>query len=155
MIRPIPPCLIYFAGALLLPFLKGKAKKIFLLVLPLVAFIDLLRLPFGTSFALPFLDYELVFLQVDKLSLVFGYVFVIISFAGLLYSLHVEDDLQQVSALFYAGSVIVNTVADVLITASLSVPVTSAFAAAIMSAASSSPDTCTIPSNNASAVAIK
>ncbi|MDH5786644.1 MAG: Na(+)/H(+) antiporter subunit D, partial [Chromatiales bacterium] len=42
--------------------------------------------------------------RVDKLSLMFGYVFHIAALIGIVYSLHVRDTLQQVSAMLYAGS---------------------------------------------------
>ena len=104
MIKPVPPFLIYLVGALLIPFLTGKTKKFFLLIIPVVAFIDLIFMHHGTYWTLHFMGYELIFGQVDKLSMIFAYVFVIMSFAGLLYALHVDDDLQHVAAICYAGS---------------------------------------------------
>ena len=104
MIKPIPPFLIYLIGALFVPLLVGKAKKALLLIIPILAYIDLLLMPHGNYWKIKFLDYELIFGQVDKLSMVFAYVFVIISFAALLYALHVDDDVQHFSALYYAGS---------------------------------------------------
>jgi multicomponent Na+:H+ antiporter subunit D len=41
---------------------------------------------------------------VDKLSLVFAYVFTIMAFLGVLFALQVKDDLQHVSGLVYVGS---------------------------------------------------
>jgi multicomponent Na+:H+ antiporter subunit D len=41
---------------------------------------------------------------VDRLSLLFGYIFHLISFIALLYALHVKEDLQHVAGLVYAGS---------------------------------------------------
>jgi len=103
MIKPIPPVLIYLIGGLLIPFLRGQLKKIYLLVIPIVAFIDLLHMHHGTYWILHFMDYNLVLGHVDKLSVVFAYVFVIMSFAGLLYALHEDNDLQHVAAVYYAG----------------------------------------------------
>jgi multicomponent Na+:H+ antiporter subunit D len=40
----------------------------------------------------------------DKLSMVFGYVFVLITFIGIIYALHVKDDAQHMAALVYAGA---------------------------------------------------
>lgn len=104
MINPVPPFLIYLIGALLIPFVRGRAKKCLLLIIPIVAFIDLLYIHTGTYWTLHFIGYELMLGQVDKLSMVFAFVFVIMSFAGLLYALHVKDDLQHVAVLCYAGS---------------------------------------------------
>lgn len=104
MINPVPPFLIYLIGALLIPLLRGKAKKCLLVIIPIVAFVDLLHIPHGTYWTFPFIGYELIFGQVDKLSMLFSYVFVIMSFAGFLYALHVDDDLQHVAVMCYAGS---------------------------------------------------
>jgi len=103
MIKPIPPFLFYLIGALLVPFLKGQIKKLYLLIIPTLAFLDLLSMPQGTYWTIKFLDYQLVLGHVDKLSMVFAYVFVIISFAALLYALQAENDVQHFSALYYAG----------------------------------------------------
>jgi multicomponent Na+:H+ antiporter subunit D len=103
MIKPVPPAAILIAGALLVPFFKGRLKKTYLLVLPTLAFIDLLYMPAGRYWIVDFLDYDLIFGRVDKLSLAFGYVFVLITFIGILYALHVEDDFQHMASLIYAG----------------------------------------------------
>jgi multicomponent Na+:H+ antiporter subunit D len=100
----IPVGLIFIFGALLLPLFKGSARKIYLLILPIVAFLDLLSMPQGTFPPLDFMDLELVFARVDKLSMVFGYVFVIMAFIANLYALHVKDTGQHMAAMMYAGS---------------------------------------------------
>ncbi|MDL1969376.1 MAG: Na(+)/H(+) antiporter subunit D [Candidatus Desulfofervidaceae bacterium] len=104
MIKPIPPAAIYLIGALIIPFLKGRIKKAYLLLIPILAFIDLLSLQPGTFWTYRFLDYQLVLGHIDKLSLCFAYVFIIMSFAGMLYALHVNDDVQHVAAYYYVGS---------------------------------------------------
>lgn len=91
------------AGALLVPFFKGKAKQAFLLLLPVFAFYCLLNLPDGSSWIVSILEYDLVLCSVDKLSTIFGYIFLLITFIGILFALQVKDDIQHVSALFYAG----------------------------------------------------
>ena len=103
MIKPIPPAAILIAGALLVPFFKGRLKKAYLLVLPTLAFIDLLYMPAGRYWIVDFLNYDLIFGRVDKLSLAFGYVFVLITVIGILYALHTEDDFQHMAGLIYAG----------------------------------------------------
>ena len=50
-----------------------------------------------------FLGQELTFGFVDSTSLVFSYVFSLMAFLGMVYSLHVDDDAQHVTALTYAG----------------------------------------------------
>ena len=104
MIDTVPPAFIFIFGALLVPFLNGKLKSAYLLFLPVLGFINLINIPEGTHWVARFLDYELVFGEVDRLSLLFGYIFHLISFIAILYALHVKDDVQHVAGLVYAGS---------------------------------------------------
>ena len=100
----LPPALIYIVGALFIPLFKGKTKAAYMLLLPVLAFLDIFQLPEGKSCIIGFLDYQLIFCRVDRLSLIFGYIFTLISFIGVIYSLHVKDDVQNVAAVIYAGS---------------------------------------------------
>jgi len=50
------------------------------------------------------LGYELVFCRVDRLSLVVGYIFLIIGFLAILYCLHTREDGQHIAAFLYVGS---------------------------------------------------
>ncbi|MBW2334927.1 MAG: Na(+)/H(+) antiporter subunit D, partial [Deltaproteobacteria bacterium] len=68
MIKAIPPALIFILGAMLIPFLRGKVKQIYMLMIPVVAFLDILYLTPGTSWVYNFLGYDLIFCKVDKLS---------------------------------------------------------------------------------------
>ncbi|MEE8300574.1 MAG: hypothetical protein V3R28_04655, partial [Desulfatiglandales bacterium] len=105
MINPIPPAFIFIGGAILLPLLKERRlRQVFQLLIPLVAFMDLLYMGQGTYWGYHFLGYELIFGRVDKLSLCFGYVFVIVAFLGMVYALHVREVGQHVAAFLYAGS---------------------------------------------------
>jgi len=104
MIDPVPPALIFIIGALIVPFFKGKLKSAYLLFLPVLGFVNLISIPEGNNWIVGFLDYNLVLGRVDRLSLIFGYIFHLISFIAILYSLHVKDDLQHVAGLVYAGS---------------------------------------------------
>jgi multicomponent Na+:H+ antiporter subunit D len=104
MIETVPPALFFILGALLIPLLKGTLKRVYLLAIPALAFLDILQLETGTAWVYHFLGYELVFCQVDRLSLVVGYIFTIIGFLALLYSLHVEENGQHVAAFLYVGS---------------------------------------------------
>jgi multicomponent Na+:H+ antiporter subunit D len=104
MIDTVPPAFIFIVGALLVPFLNGKLKSAYLLFLPVLGFINLINIPEGTHWVVGFLDYQLVFGKVDRLSLLFGYIFHLISFIAILYALHVKDDVQHMAGLVYAGS---------------------------------------------------
>ncbi len=100
----LPPAFIFILGAVLIPFLRGKAKSVYMLALPIIVFILLLNLTMGNSWIVEFWGYELIMGRVDKLSLVFAYVFTIMAFLGVLFALQVKDNLQHVSGLVYVGS---------------------------------------------------
>ena len=104
MINTVPPAFIFIIGGLLVPLIKGKWKSAFLLLIPIVGFINLISIPQGTHWVVRFMGYDLVFGKVDRLSLLFGYIFHLITFISLIYALHLKDDLQHVAGLIYAGS---------------------------------------------------
>ena len=116
MINPVPPAFILLAGPLLIPIFKGQFKRAYLLTLPVIAGFDLLLLPEGSSWTITFLDYTLIFCRVDRLSLAFGFVFVLITFIGTVYALHLKDDLQHIAAFVYASGALGVTFAGDLFT---------------------------------------
>jgi multicomponent Na+:H+ antiporter subunit D len=61
-------------------------------------------------------DYQLTVLRVDRLSLVFGYVFHIAAFLTAIYALNVRDGVQHCSAMVYVGSAVGAVFAGDLIT---------------------------------------
>jgi multicomponent Na+:H+ antiporter subunit D len=110
-----PPALIFIAGALLIPLLKGRIKSVYMLTLPVIAFWMLMNIPEGTYSMFGFLENELL-LRFDKLSMVFGYIFVIITFIGIIYALHVQESREHTAAYIYAGSALGVVFAGDLIT---------------------------------------
>ena len=104
MIEFIPPAFIYMVGALLVPLLRGKVKSTYMLLLPLVSFFFLINAPVGTAWEINFLGFNLVPFKVDRLSLIFAYIFHLISLVGIIYTLSIKSDLEYVAGLVYAGS---------------------------------------------------
>ena len=100
----IHPGLVLIVGAWLIPLLRGTAKRVAMLLVPAVALIDCVLLQPGTYGVVRFIGQDLTFGRVDRLSLVFAYVFALMTLVGMVYALHVNDDAQHVSALTYAGS---------------------------------------------------
>ena len=100
----IPPFLPFFIGALIAAGTRGPLRGAIMVALPVVSALHLLMVPEGIHLQFAFLDYQLAPYRVDKLSLMFGYVFHIAAFIAIIYSLHVRDTVQQVAALMYAGS---------------------------------------------------
>lgn len=100
----IPPFLPFFIGALLAGFTRGILRNIIMVSIPVVSALHLWTVPEEIHLQFAFLDYQLMPYRADKLSLMFGYVFHIAAFIAIIYSLHVRDAVQQVSAMLYAGS---------------------------------------------------
>ena len=99
----VHPGLLLILGAWALPFLKGRARGLAMLLLPAAALALCLRMTPGTYGEVSFLGQDLVFGRVDQLSLVFSYVFSIMALLGMVYALHVKDNGQHVAALTYVG----------------------------------------------------
>ena len=116
MTGELSPGLILIVGALLVPFLRGRLRAAYILALPIVAFWQLITLPNGSFGEIHVLDMTLVTLRVDELSFVFGLIFLIAAFLCFIYALHIDDTVQQVAALIYAGSAVGAVFAGDLIT---------------------------------------
>lgn len=99
-----PLAIIYIIGAVLLPVLPRQIRSAFFLIVSALALFILVNLETGASLTFPFLNYELMVCRVDRLSLAFGYVFVIMGFLGGVYGYHMKESLQQVAAMLYVGS---------------------------------------------------
>jgi multicomponent Na+:H+ antiporter subunit D len=100
----VHPGLLLIVGAWLLPLVKGRTKRLVMVLLPAAALLDCFLIAPGTYGVWRFLGQELVFGRADRLSLLFSYVFALVALIGMLYSLHVNDDAQHVAALTYAGA---------------------------------------------------
>ncbi len=108
MTGSLPPFAVFFAGALLVALTRGTLRKAILLAIPVVGALLLLRLEPGTTLHTELLGYTLTPLRVDRLSLLFGWLFHLAAFIGNLYALHLGKDehpgIQHTAAVLYAGS---------------------------------------------------
>ena len=117
-----PPALIFILGAFLVPFLKGRMKTAYLLIIPILSFAAMsgVDVSGGPRWVMPLLDfgpgYDMIFGRIDALSRIFGTIFILISFITLIYSLNTADDLQLVSGLCYVGGALGVTFAGDLFT---------------------------------------
>ncbi|HEY0825486.1 MAG TPA: proton-conducting transporter membrane subunit, partial [Ramlibacter sp.] len=116
MTAELPTALILILGAALVPFLKGRVRAAYLLALPGLALAHVLSLPHGEYGHFAFAGQQLLAVRVDKLSLLFAYVFLIAAFLGVVYALHLRDTMQHVASLVYAGSALGAIFAGDLIT---------------------------------------
>ncbi len=97
------PSAYYIIGGLLIPLLKGRVKQGYMLLLSLLAFFAVVNMSHGVYGIYEFLSWELTFGNVDKLSKVFAYIFTIMGVIGVIYSFHVENDGEHLSAFYYIG----------------------------------------------------
>jgi multicomponent Na+:H+ antiporter subunit D len=98
------PALFFFAGSVLLPFVKGTARKIIVLLIPILSIIAVAMSEQGTYGQYHFLTVVGTFGRVDKLSLVFAWVFTIMAFLGALYALHREESGHHIAGFLYVGA---------------------------------------------------
>ena len=112
----LPPGFILLFGALLLPLVPSVARRIGLVLLPVLSFAHLWMMPEGHTTSFELFEYTLTPIRVDRLSLVWGYVFHIAAFVTAIYSVHVKSATQHTSALMYAGAAIMAAFAGDFIT---------------------------------------
>lgn len=101
-----PPAFVFILGAFLIPFLTGRTRSAYVILLPVVGFLNLISIPVGTIMSVSFMDYNLTLVRIDRLSLAFGYIFHIISFITVIYILHVKKNIEYVAGFVYAGAAI-------------------------------------------------
>ncbi len=101
----LPPNFILFAGALLALAVRGRIGNLIAIATPALAFYFIYTLDANASFTLSvfpsFGDLEL--LRVDKLAKVFGYIFTLNAFAGMIYAWYVRQHGHLFWALTYIG----------------------------------------------------
>ncbi len=108
---------VWFIGlALLLPFLKGKNWWRYVLPVPaVIAFFAVSTAHTGTYGTMSYLGTNLITGRVDKLSIVFGNVFAIQAFIGMIYAFHMKEKFHHIASLLYvAGSFGVTFAGDYL-----------------------------------------
>ncbi len=116
MIDFIAPPFLFFYAAALCALIGSHARAVLLLAVPLVALAVLLGTSFGQHVVIAVAGFELVFVRLDKLALVFSIIFCIAAFLAGLYAWHVRDTIQQIATLVYAGAAIGGVLAGDLIT---------------------------------------
>jgi multicomponent Na+:H+ antiporter subunit D len=112
----IPPFVIYLIGALLVPFLRGRARQAFALLVPVAGFVNFFLIPAGTHWTVPLLDFELIFGRADAGSLLFLNIFTVLSFVGILYIVKENQALDLSAGLLYSGCAMGVVMAGDLIT---------------------------------------
>ncbi len=116
MIASLPPGLILVLGGLILPLVPVRLRGALMLALPVLGFLQLLAIPQDTSFTVGIFGLTLELIRVDRLSLIFGYIFYLAAFLAGIYALGLKETGQQVAALVYSGSAIAALFAGDLVT---------------------------------------
>ena len=102
----LPPFVPLLIGALAAIFLRGHLRSVIMLVTPIWGALQLAILDPGLYWTFEFLGYQLEPVRVDKLSIIFGYLFHLAAFIAVIYALHLKDTIQHVAGLSYAASAV-------------------------------------------------
>ena len=110
MTSSLPPFLIFFAGAVVVPFLRRvpRLRMAWLVLIPVVGALNVWGIEEGHQIQLGLLGLSLTPMRADSLSLLFGYLFHLGAFIAIIYSLHLGRregaTVQHTAAVVYAGS---------------------------------------------------
>ncbi|CAB1077000.1 Na(+) H(+) antiporter subunit A [Olavius algarvensis Delta 1 endosymbiont] len=113
----IHPGLVIGLGGLLIPFIPWRrVKQAYFFLLPVAGLVILAGTSagvFGTlppwpaalhKWNIPFLHYTLDIARINKLSILFGYVYLLAAFCMNIYALRAKSDWEHVAAMIYVGS---------------------------------------------------
>ncbi|HAI22012.1 MAG TPA: Na(+)/H(+) antiporter subunit D [Clostridiales bacterium UBA8153] len=98
------PALIFFAGAVLVPLVKGRSQKALIVLVPLAALAGSLLTRTRVEWLFPFLGFVVTPFHADRLSLFVERIFLLSALLIILYSLHVEEDAHHIASFLYIGS---------------------------------------------------
>jgi multicomponent Na+:H+ antiporter subunit D len=116
LMNGLPPGVLLIVAAIPSVLLPHRLSQAVMMALPLLGLAHLLSMPAEFEHAIQIFDYTLQITRIDALSRVFGIVFYIAAFLGVLYASHQKDRLQAAAALIYAGAAIAAVFAGDLLT---------------------------------------
>jgi multicomponent Na+:H+ antiporter subunit D len=111
-----PGLVLVLGGIGLAALPHGMLRRIFTVLLPVLALALVWQVPDGASWSLRFLDHTLSPLQGDKLSRLFATIFALMAAGGGLFALGQTSRIEVPAAFVYAGSAIGVTLAGDLVT---------------------------------------
>ncbi|MGH8667504.1 MAG: proton-conducting transporter membrane subunit, partial [Burkholderiales bacterium] len=106
MSAELPVALIPILGGLAAAFVPLAARRWLLLALPCLTLGGMLALEPGASLRLALFGFELEPMRVDRLSLIFGYIFCVAAFLNVLFAWHAVQGVEQPAGMVYAGAAI-------------------------------------------------
>ncbi len=93
-----------FIAAIITLFTRGWLRAAIMLGAPVITAYILYNIDVGHTFTFTLMGFELTPIRVDRLSMLFGYLFCIASLLGNIYALYHKDTIQHFAAQAYAGS---------------------------------------------------
>jgi multicomponent Na+:H+ antiporter subunit D len=112
----LPPGVLLIVAAIPTAMLPHRLSQAAMMALPVLGLAQLLSMPADFESTIRLFDYTLQITRIDSLSRVFGIVFYVAAFLGVLYASHQRDRLQASAALIYAGAAIAAVFAGDLLT---------------------------------------
>ena len=100
----LPPFLLFYLGAVIALLGGATWRGPAMIVIIVLSALNLWQLPAFYGVETQLMGMDLKPIHIDRLSLLFGYLFHIAALISVIYSLHVKDKMQQVAAMLYAGS---------------------------------------------------
>ncbi|MEA1920370.1 MAG: Na(+)/H(+) antiporter subunit D [Campylobacterota bacterium] len=100
------PVLPFFLAAILTLFTRGWLRAAIMLGTPIIAAYGLYSLEIGHTYTFTLMSFDMTPIRIDRLSMLFGYLFCIAALLGNIYALYHKDTLQHFAAQAYAGSAI-------------------------------------------------
>lgn len=97
------PGLLLILSGLLIPFLSGTKRTIFVLLIPCLALLSVWSMSFGSHCSFNYLGFELTLINLDALSRLFITVFSITVFTGSLFCCKQASSKELAAAFIYAG----------------------------------------------------
>jgi multicomponent Na+:H+ antiporter subunit D len=96
----------FFIAAILTLFTRGLLRAVIMIGTPILAAYGLYSVEIGHTVTATLMGFELTPIRIDKLSMLFGYLFCIASLLGNIYALYHKDTIQHFAAQAYAGSAV-------------------------------------------------
>lgn len=105
MMSNLPPGSLILLGAFLVPLMRGRIGQVWTVLMPVLSFAHLLFAHSSEqTVTATIFGQELTPIRVDKLSLVWGYVFHIAAILAAIYALRVRDRIQHFASMMYVGA---------------------------------------------------
>lgn len=100
----VAPFLIFLVGAALAMVARGRVRDVIAVATPVVGAINLWALDGSAPMTVMLFGHELILVEVDRLSMLFGWLFHLAVFVALVYNLYRPTKLEQVSILAYGAA---------------------------------------------------